>query len=120
MNRLRRQLAFKDEIIIEIDSIPSDLNPLNTYDYTSRFICSALYEPLENNINCTITTKENIFFSIELHSSYIGNAQQLLNCFLYHLNFKNKSIYIRSLLIIKGVADYIKGLKALTKLASRF
>ena len=30
MNRLRRQLAFKDEIIIEIDSIPSDLNPLNT------------------------------------------------------------------------------------------
>ena len=116
MNRLRRQLAFKDEIIIEIDSIPSDLNPLNTYDYTSRFICSALYEPLENNINCTITTKENIFFSIELHSSYIGNAQQLLNCFLYHLNFKNKSIYIRSLLIIKGVADYIKGLKSINEI----
>src|SRR4051812_9535726 len=97
MKRIREGISYKSSIVIEIDSLPYDLNPLKSHDYTSRFICSAMYEPLEQNKNCIIHNKDNLCYTIRLNPNYLGNAQQIINCFKYHLNIKNKSIYLKQL-----------------------
>ncbi|WP_100374749.1 ABC transporter substrate-binding protein [Bacillus sp. FJAT-45037] len=102
----REEPTREDQVIIEIDSIPDMLNPVVTHDYTSRFICSAMYQRL-NETNCEILDMNSTVYNITLKENYIGTAQELKNCILYHLDRNNKSNYLRQLLMIKNSYSFV-------------
>ncbi|MFF2908941.1 hypothetical protein [Paenibacillus sp. NPDC057934] len=99
----------RNQITIEIDSLPTSLNPLITTDYTSRYICSAIYEGLRNNYNCSIVTNDFINFVVKISQNYLGNAFELFDGLMFHLNSENKSVFARQLFSVKNAMSYYKG-----------
>ncbi|KGX84586.1 periplasmic substrate-binding domain-containing protein [Pontibacillus litoralis] len=109
MKNLRTAKKSKEEVIIEIDSLPFNFNPLMAIDYNSKLVASTMYEPLISDFNCHI--EKNISqgkYFIRLYDSYRATTRDIYNTILYHLNKENGSPYKKELLPIKGAMNYIK------------
>ncbi|MDA1476984.1 ABC transporter substrate-binding protein [Bacillus changyiensis] len=100
--------TLPDPLRIEIDSLPIDLNPLTTCDYTSKYISSVMYEPLRNGYNSRINHQNNQDYTIQLHPNYLGNAYQLANTIQFHLKRENQSPHVTSFLSVKHAIPFVK------------
>ncbi|MEC5221335.1 ABC transporter substrate-binding protein [Bacillus atrophaeus] len=117
MKRLNRAARNADEPLkIEIDSLPIQLNPLITSDYTSKFISSIMYESLRHGYNCRMTHQQHQVYTVKLHPHYIGDAEKLIHTITFHLIKENQSPHLTSFLCIKNAIPFVKGLMPLEEL----
>lgn len=99
-----------DPLKIEIDTSPIRLNPLDTQDYTSKMICSIMYESLQDGYNCRIIRKDPRTCQVDIHPDYLGDAEGVVQTIIYHLTKENQSPHLGSFLNIKQAVPYVKGL----------
>ncbi|MFG3443150.1 ABC transporter substrate-binding protein [Bacillus velezensis] len=99
-----------DPLKIEIDTSPIRLNPLDTQDYTSKMICSIMYESLQDGYNCRIIRKDRRTCQVDIHPDYLGDAEGVVQTIIYHLTKENQSPHLGSFLNIKQAVPYVKGL----------
>lgn len=106
MTRLRYKNP-KTSLIIAVDDLVHCWNPLLASDYSSKFILSSLYEPLMHNVNCSIANINKVFYEIHLEDNYIGTANEIRNCILFHLDKDSNSPYRGLFLCIKNAKKIV-------------
>lgn len=109
MYRLRDKNFEDNSIVVEIDTVPTNFNPLNAKDYAEKMICSALFERLKDGVNCEIVVQNQLQFDVHLFDNYIGDAVELYNCVLFCLDRYNKNHNLKSFLAIKNAVGVIQG-----------
>lgn len=85
MKELLKNKVSNENVIIEVDELIINYNPLIANDYSSKFILSAVYEPLKEGENCTIESEDNKYI-IKLFSNYKGSSFNLVNTICHHLS----------------------------------
>lgn len=97
-----------NRVYVEIDSMPISLNPLLANDYISKFILSAMYEPLTKGKNCSIQKLDDLTYIIEIHQDFLGDSLLFLKTIQFHLNEENYSPYFKELICIKNALAVYK------------
>ena len=97
-----------NRVYVEIDSMPISLNPLLANDYISKFILSAMYEPLIKDKNCSIQKLDDLTYIIEIHQDFLGDSLLFLKTIQFHLNKENSSPYFKELICFKNALAVYK------------
>lgn len=88
MKKILSNKITNKNVIIEVDELIINYNPLVANDYSSKFILSAVYEPLKDGVNCSIRSENNKYI-IKIFPNYIGKSFNLVNTIFYHLSNAN-------------------------------